>query len=265
MTDTATITDASATPEQDGIVRPPEVALAAFGASCGFAAGSPHLLAALTHTSAAGGNVTRSNERLEFLGDALLSAIVARYLLAALPDTTDEGTLSRARVAVIRKETLAEAARSLGVSDVLIVGNGERRANRHTHDGLLADAYEALVGALFLEAGDDAVERFVRMTLAEPLERVAAAPPAPDPKTALQMRFQSQGRGLPIYRLIAEEGLGHEHTFVVEVTTAEGMSLGRGSGTNKRTAETNAARLALEALERDGGESPAVAGDTGPR
>lgn len=233
------------TPGPDGIVRPSPKALAAFAARCGFAPSSPHLIAAITHRSASGGDVSRSSERLEFLGDALLSAFVARYLIGALPPDTDEGTLSRARVAVIRKETLADASRTLGVSEILIVGNGERRAGRHTHDGLLADAYEALVGALYLDYGPDAAENFLGATLAEPLAQVTAQPPAPDPKTALQMRLQSEGRGLPTYRLIAEEGSGHDRLFLVEATDACGLVLGTGRGPNKRSAETEAARAAL--------------------
>lgn len=228
-------------------MRPDEAALSAFAARLGFHAVTPNLIAALTHRSAAA-NARESNERLEFLGDALLSSYVARFLLTALPPETDEGTLSRARVAVIRRETLAEASRQLGVSDLLVVGNGERRAGRHTHDGLLADAYEALVGAMFLDQGDSDADRFLGRTLAGPLAEVAASPPVPDPKTELQMQLQALGKSLPSYRTVTEEGSGHDHTFTVEVVTAEGAVLGRGTGPNKRTAQTEAARVALANL-----------------
>jgi ribonuclease-3 len=218
--------------------------LQAFAVRNGFKTATPNLLAALTHRSAAA-SASESNERLEFLGDALLASFVARFLLKALPPDTDEGTLSRARVAVIRKETLAEAARKLGVADLLVVGNGERRAGRHTHDGLLADAYEALVGAMFLDQGDTGADTFLGNTLAEPLAEVTDSPPTADPKTALQMRLQSQGRLLPAYRTVSEEGSGHDHTFTVEVVTADGAILGQGIGPNKRAAQTEAARSAL--------------------
>ncbi len=148
-------------------------------------------------------------------------------------------------MAVIRRETLAEAARGLGVADLLVVGNGERRAGRHTHDGLLADAYEALVGAMFLDQGDADADRFLSETLAGPLAAVAASPPVPDPKTALQMRLQAEGQTLPLYRTVSEEGSGHDHTFTVEVVAADGTVLGRGAGSNKRIAQTAAARAAL--------------------
>jgi ribonuclease-3 len=229
-------------------VRPAAEALSAFALRLGFKTPTPNLLAALTHRSAASSAVD-SNERLEFLGDALLSSFVARFLLDALPPDTDEGTLSRARVAVIRKETLAVAARHLGVADLLVVGNGERRAGRHTHDGLLADAYEALVGAMFLDQGDVGADRFLRDTLAGPLAAVAASPPVPDPKTALQMRLQAQGQPLPTYRTVTQAGSGHDHTFTVQVVAADGAILGTGVGPNKRTAETEAAREALGEID----------------
>jgi ribonuclease-3 len=223
--------------------------LATFALRHGFKSVTPNLIAALTHRSAAV-SARDSNERLEFLGDAILSSYVARYLLVALPPDTDEGTLSRARVAVIRRETLAEAARALKVSELLVVGNGERRAGRHTHDGLLADAYEALVGAMFLDHGDEGADRFLGDTLAGPLAAVAASPPIPDAKTALQMRLQAKGQPLPLYRTISEEGSGHDHTFTVQVVTANGTVLGSGFGTTKRAAQTEAARAALAEMDQ---------------
>jgi ribonuclease III len=221
----------------------------------GFPPGSPLLRAALTHTSAAG-TVGESNERLEFLGDALLSAFVARYLLESLPPEMGEDALSRARIAIIRKETLASTARSLGLSELLNVGQGERKERRHTHDSLLADAYEALIAAVFLEQGQAAMEDFLRTTLAEPLAAVVALPPAPDAKTELQMRLQAAGRGIPAYNTLSATGKGHDHHFVVEVADVAGVPLGRGEGPNKRTAQMEAARAALVALE-----SPPPTGD----
>lgn len=200
---------------------------------------------ALTHTSAAP-TIEQGNERLEFLGDALLGAFVARYLIDALPPTTDEATLTRARVQVIRRETLAQIARNLGLPDLLRVGHGERKEKRHTHDGLLADAFEALIAAQFLDNGPDLTETFLCETLGDVLASVVADPPAPDPKTLLQNRLQSQGKGLPVYRLVEATGEGHDHHFVVEVATEAGQVLGRGDGPNKRTAETVAARAALD-------------------
>lgn len=214
----------------------------------GFAPDSPLLRAAFTHTSAAA-SVSESNERLEFMGDALLSAFVARFLFEELPPDTGEDSLSRARIAIIRKETLAAAARALGLSELLHVGQGERKERRHTHDSLLADAYEALIAAVFLEQGQAAMEAFLRLTLAEPLAAVVAKPPAPDAKTELQMRLQATGRGLPTYHTLSATGIGHDHHFIVEVTDTVGVALGRGEGPNKRTAQMEAARSALLILD----------------
>ena len=164
----------------------------------------------------------------------------------ALPPATDEATLTRARVQVIRRETLAGVAREIGVSGLLRVGPGERKEKRHTHDGLLADAFEALLAAQFLDNGPEALETFLRQTLRSVLRGVVAHPPAPDPKTRLQGKLQAEGLGLPVYHLIEATGLGHDHHFVVEVATQAGKILGRGDGPNKRTAEAHAARAALE-------------------
>ncbi|HVK06133.1 MAG TPA: ribonuclease III [Armatimonadaceae bacterium] len=226
---------------------PGESEIIAFARRWGFAPDSPALRAALTHRSAAA-SPAESNERLEFLGDALLSAFVARFLLDALPPDTREGVLSRARTELVRRETLARAARALGVAGLLIVGSGERKANRHENDSLLADAYEALVAAVYRERGGDATDAFLRETLADALTAVAAAPPAPDPKTDLQMRLQASGRGLPAYRIIEATGNEQSPVFTAEVLTADGTSLGTGTGASKRAAQTDAARAALANL-----------------
>lgn len=225
--------------------------LAEFAARWGFAPDSPRLRAALTHTSAAP-TIELGNERLEFLGDALLGAFVARFLLEALPPATNEATLTRARVQVIRRETLASVAREIGVSDLLHVGPGERKEKRHTHDGLLADAFEALLAVQYLDNGAGAVETFLTETLQTVLNAVVADPPAPDPKTRLQGRLQAEGKGLPVYHVVEATGIGHDHHFVVEVATEAGQVLGRGDGPNKRTAEAKAARIALESLGEHG-------------
>jgi ribonuclease-3 len=236
--------------------------LAAFAARWGFAPDSIRLRAALTHRSVAP-SPAASNERLEFLGDALLSAFVARYLLDALPPDTPEGVLSRARVQVVRKETLAEAARAMGVSDLLEVGPGERKEGRHTHDGLLADAFEALVAARFLDDGEAAMAALLRDALAGPLAQVAASPPGADPKTRLQERLQAVGRGLPTYPIVEASGSGHHHVFVAEARSADGALLGRGEGPTKRAAQAAAAEDALARLDGPAGNAgPATAVDT---
>ncbi len=209
---------------------------------------SPRIRTALTHRSAAA-TVSESNERLEFLGDALLSAFVARFLLENLPPETDEGTLSRARTRIVRRETLAKAARELGIAERLVMGAGEIKDNRQTGESPLADAYEAIVAALFLDSGYDTAEQFMRETLTDALREVVETPPAPDAKTELQIRLQAAGRGLPRYAILAETGTGQNIVFTAAVyADAADEPLGTGEGPNKRAAQTEAAKAALAGL-----------------
>lgn len=209
---------------------------------------SPRVRTALTHRSAVS-VVSESNERLEFLGDALLSAFVARFLLENLPPETDEGTLSRARTRIVRRETLAKAARDLGIAERLVMGAGEIKDNRQTGESPLADAYEAVIAALFLDAGYEVTEQFMRDTLADTLRDVVENPPAPDAKTELQIRLQAVGRGLPRYAILAETGTGQNIVFTAAVyADASDDPLGTGQGTNKRAAQTEAAKAALTGL-----------------
>ncbi len=206
---------------------------------------TPRVRTALTHRSAST-TVSESNERLEFLGDALLSAFVARFLLENLPPETDEGTLSRARTRIVRRETLAKAARDLGLAERLVMGAGEIKDNRQTGESPLADAYEAIVAALFLDAGYETAEQFVHETLADALRDVVASPPAPDAKTELQIRLQAAGKGLPRYAILAETGTGQNIVFTAAVyADGEDEPLGKGRGANKRAAQTEAAKAAL--------------------
>ena len=215
-----------------------------FATQWGFLVDSPLLRIALTHTSAAE-DVPHSNERLEFLGDALLSAWVSRYLYQHLPPDTKEDTLSRARVEIVRKETLAVAGRSIGLPELIAVGQGERKEQRNQRDSLVADAYEAVVAALFLEAGEETMGRFLAETLTKALADVVAHPPDDDPKTRLQIWLQSTGRGLPHYETLSEVRDGEHHHFVVVARAADGTPLGQGEGASKRAAQRCAAQNAL--------------------
>lgn len=197
---------------------------------------------ALTHKSAAPG-IEQSNERLEFLGDAVLSFVAARYLWEALPGAA-EGVLSRARTRLVRQETLAEAARALGLEPLLRIGPSEEKLGSRTRDSLLSDAYEALVGALFLDRGEAAASAFIHETLRAALTEVRDTPPEPDPKTRLQMLLQAERRGLPIYRIVSESGQSHAMHFVAEVLAGDEV-LGRGEGSSKRAAQAQAAEAAL--------------------
>lgn len=228
---------------------PQAEALAAFAHRWGFANGSPRLRVALTHKSV-GASPATNNERLEFLGDALLGFVVAEFLVGALPRAT-EGLLSRARAQIVRRETLAGVARALGIEALLRVSAGEEKLGGRTRDSLLADAYEAIVGARFLEGGLEAAQQFVSESLGEVMKAVAQAPPDPDAKTRLQIVLQADGRGLPTYRIVSSAGQGHDMHFVAEALVGD-EPLGRGEGTTKRIATTQAAQEALHMLEQKG-------------
>ena len=221
--------------------------LAAFATRWGLSPDSTRLQTALTHTSAAL-TPAQSSERLEFLGDALLSAWVARVLYDQLPPDTSEDLLTRARMQIVRRETLAIAGRAIGLPDLLHVGFGERKEQRHTHDSLVADAFEAVVAAIFLDLGADALAYFLQETLAVPLQAVLSVPPAPDAKTLLQVRLQKLGRGLPGYVTLSTQSAGNDHVFVVQVRDSQEQILGAGEGANKRAAQMVAADDALRHL-----------------
>jgi len=222
-----------------------DAARGAFAARWGFPSGSPWLNVALTHRSADREH-GRQAERLEFLGDAVVGAAVAKALVDAMPDPVDEGQLTRARMAVIRRETLAETARELALDTLVAIGGNERKWRRNEQDRLLADTYEAVVGALQRAAGTDAAETFVRATLAGAIERAVRERPGPDPKTELQERAQGAGCPAPTYRIVAHETDGVGHRYRVEALVEEAV-VGAGEGPNRRAAERAAAEAALAA------------------
>jgi ribonuclease III len=205
--------------------------------------------AALTHRSVPGPN----NERLEFLGDAVLNLIVAHHLYAAFPDAS-EGDLSRLRARVVSGEPLAEVAASLKLGEALQLGSGELKTGGFRRQSILADAFEAVCGALYLDGGLAAAERVIER-LFEP--RIASLP-APhelkDAKTRLQEYLQSRGLTLPNYKVDRIEGQAHAQTFqvVCDVTALQLSALGRGS--SRRRAEQQAAERILSAIE--GGTEP---------
>lgn len=200
-------------------------------------------VAALTHRSSSG----RNNERLEFLGDAVLNLLVAEQLYRRFPKA-DEGDLSRFRACIVSAEPLAAIAAELGVGDVLQLGSGELKSGGFRRESILADAFEALVGAVYLDAGLEAARVLVERAVGE---RVAALPDAADlkdPKTRLQEMLQARGLPLPSYRVESVEGEPHVQTFRV---LCEVAVLGRnagGSGLSRRRAEQEAALRMLEQI-----------------
>ena len=208
--------------------------------------GDAGLLAqALTHRSAG----QPHNERLEFLGDAVVNLLAAEALYAAWPKA-DEGTLTRARTELVRESALAGIARTLELGRLLRLGPGEMKSGGHRRDSILADALEAVVGAIYLDAGLDACRK-VAMPWFAPL--IAALPPpnkiGKDAKTALQEWLQARGRGLPSYQLLAESGEEHARHFEVACRIESPLRQTRGEGASRRAAEQQAASAMLALLE----------------
>ncbi len=189
----------------------------------------------------------RSNERLEFLGDAVLGLVVAHELYAAHPDWS-EGDLTRARAALVNRQALCEAARGLELPRFVHLGRTEQTSGGEQKARVLANVFEALLGALYLDAGLEVAADFVRRTFARALG-AADTPVARDPKTALQEWAHAVHRATPGYVTLADSGAeADEARFRVEVRL-QGVGLAEGSGRSKRAAEHAAARAALAARE----------------
>jgi len=191
---------------------------------------------ALTHRSFG----TPHNERLEFLGDSLLNCAVATLLYERFP-RLPEGDLSRLRAALVNQRSLAEVAAALGLGEKLRLGEGELKSGGFRRPSILADAFEALLGALFLDAGFDAVRKAVALVLADKIESAAEKPVDKDPKTALQEHLQGRGLALPRYSVQKTEGEAHEQTFVVECRVDDLGLAATGTGASRRAAEQAAA------------------------
>jgi ribonuclease III len=198
---------------------------------------------ALTHRSAGKPN----NERMEFLGDALLGAVVAEMLYETHPKAT-EGEMSRLRAQLVNGQALADMARELELGDRLKLGSGELKSGGFRRDSILADAFEALIAAVYLDAGFEACRAIVRDLFAE---RVAALPrSSKDAKTRLQEWLQAQGCPLPQYELIGTQGEDHARIFDVNCMVAEPMAISAaGRGSSRRLAEQDAAEVVLCRLQ----------------
>ncbi len=219
---------------------------------------------ALTHTSyanehvAEGGAPMEDNERLEFLGDAILDFIAAKWLYHHFPHL-DEGRLTSLRAALVRASTLAQFAESVQLSDHLLLGKGEAESGGRHRANILSDTFEALMGALYLDQGFDAVcayfeqmiERVAPVVLNENLDR--------DPKSQLQEWSQARLAVTPRYKLVGAEGPDHAKTFTVEVWLGERVAA-VGAGSSKQVAEQAAARAALSSLVTDEVRGPELTG-----
>lgn len=202
---------------------------------------------ALTHKSAVADHPLDSNERLEFLGDAVLSHVVARYLYDVLPEHS-EGALAKARALIVCKSALAEASTRLNITPLLLLGATEEAMGGRSRSSLIADAFEALVAVIAISRGWELARDFILTTLAPEIEYVKTTSDWRDPKTALQEWCQASGRNLPEYRIVNEHGKPHDRTFTAEVLI-EGAVLGCGSGKSKKEAHQAAAEQAIAAVD----------------
>lgn len=203
---------------------------------------------ALTHRSWLNENAEElgNNERLEFLGDAILEFVVSSYIYKKFPDK-EEGYLTALRANIVNTVNLAKFASSINLGSVLKMSKGEEMGGGHSNESLLADTVEAVIGALYIDGGLPSSKSFIMDNLLSNIDEVLEAP-LKDPKSTLQEMVQSQGHPAPKYKVVGEEGPDHNKEFKVEVTIENGVAA-RGSGTSKSRAEQDAAAAALDKIE----------------
>ncbi len=203
------------------------------------------LLTALTHPSAVEGHsISDSYERLEFLGDSILGAIVSYEAYHAYPNL-DEGGLTRIKVSLVSGASLSEVGKELGLADCIFFGSSERGTGRRGLHSALENVYESLVASLFLDGGISAAASFVKRTLIVRMSEDMAKEPE-NPKSVLQERLQEDGI-TPTYRLVETQGPPHDRTFVTQVFVGV-KSIAKGVGRTKKESESQAAKSALEIL-----------------
>jgi len=190
-----------------------------------------------------------SNQRLEFLGDAVLDLLISEHLFRLYPES-DEGHLSSNRAKIVNRKSLAAFARELKLGDHLIIGESANRQKIRTSDSALADAFEALVGAIYLDQGLAGAERFIMEYVIAMVDLNRIVEAEFNYKSRLIEYTQSHQLPQPVYTVIAEEGAEHEKTFVIEVS-CNGIPLGKGTAPRKKDAEQLAAREAMKRLENE--------------
>ncbi len=205
-----------------------------------------YLTTALTHRSAGSPN----NERLEFLGDALLSCIIAEALFERFPDAR-EGELTRLRANLVKGETLAQIAQQLGLGQYLRLGGGELKSGGGRRASILADALEAIIGAIYLDSDLNTCQRVVLHLWQNYLNNLSLKKICKDPKTRLQEYLQAKQKPLPTYRVLTIDGAPHDQHFEVECIVPGLPKPTHGSGESRRRAEQSAAALALDRLNVD--------------
>ena len=205
------------------------------------------LLEAITHSSYANENKCACNERLEFLGDAVLGITVSEYLFSRRPGIS-EGEMTRVRAGSVCEKALSHHAKKMGIGAHLRLGHGEAATGGAMRDSVLADAMEALIAALYLDAGREKVRSFILSFLTKTIEDAIRGGAARDYKTALQEKYQAKNAAALSYAVIGEEGPDHAKEFTVSVSLGNTL-LGKGRGKTKKAAEQAAAKAALEDVQ----------------
>ncbi|SFU26985.1 ribonuclease III [Xenorhabdus koppenhoeferi] len=202
------------------------------------------LLQALTHRSAS----SKHNERLEFLGDSILSFVIANALYHRFP-RVDEGDMSRMRATLVRGNTLAELAREFELGECLRLGPGELKSGGHSRESILADSVEALIGAIFLDSNIQTIEQIILNWYEARLNEISPGDKQKDPKTRLQEYLQGRHLPLPTYLVVQVRGEAHDQEFTIHCQVSGFEQPVRGVGSSRRKAEQAAAEQALKQLE----------------
>jgi ribonuclease-3 len=205
---------------------------------------------ALTHRSCG----KRNNERLEFLGDSILNFVIAEALYSQFP-AAREGQMSRLRARLVKGETLSEIARELDIGDYLRLGSGELKSGGFRRDSILADAVEAIIGAIYLDSGMETARHYILSWFDGRLKSLDLNESLKDSKTRLQEFLQSRREALPKYELLSVDGEAHAQTFHIRCEVALLEQPTEGVGSSRRQAEQEAARAALQTLETRGGRA----------
>ncbi|MEC8522824.1 MAG: ribonuclease III [Pseudomonadota bacterium] len=198
---------------------------------------------ALTHRSLSGTN----NERLEFLGDSILNFVIAEALFRKFPNAK-EGKLSRLRARLVKGDTLAEIAKEFDLGEFLLLGSGEMKSGGHRRDSILADAVEAIIGAIYLDAGQEAASDRILAWYDSRLQSLTLEDPIKDPKTRLQEHQQANKMSLPKYTVVSVGGPGNEQIFTVSCRIPQQDEAVTAEGSSRRIAEQAAAQLFLKQL-----------------
>lgn len=208
---------------------------------------NPALLTqALTHRSSGAMN----NERLEFLGDGLINFVIGAELYDK-QIRAEEGALSRLRASLVREETMAQIGRDLELGDVLHLGESELKSGGFRRDSILADALEAVIGAIFLDQGFDAARKVTLHVYAPFLADLPDPETLKDAKTRLQEVLQAQSRPLPVYEVLSESGPPHKREFVVRCSLSDAAEATQANGSSRRIAQQRAAAMMLEKLQEN--------------